>query len=162
LDLVKNSSDFRPESFRTTNPDHITICGHVNTDHNWAERKRLVLGKVYYNLSELIAEAKDKKQVTSLAVFKPNKVIDFSCEATDRDWSRDKKEIFNQMNIFEKAGDELKIVKKLPYKFSYVFQDILGIRSKMMIEDWETGQLYWRMLEKYSGDEKKACQRRKK
>jgi len=23
------------------------------------------------------------------------------------------------------------------------FQDILGIRSKMMIEDWETGQLYW-------------------
>ena len=157
LDLVKNSSDFRPESFRTTNPDHITICGHVNTDHNWAERKRLVLGKVYYNLSELIAEAKDKKQVTSLAVFKPNKVIDFSCEATDRDWSRDKKEIFNLMNIFEKAGDELKIVKKLPYKFSYVFQDILGIRSKMMIEDWETCQLYWRMLEKYSGDEKKAC-----
>ena len=26
----------------------------------------------------------------------------------------------------------------------------------MMIEDWETGALFWRQLAKYEGDEKKA------
>jgi hypothetical protein len=158
LDLEKNTSDFRPESYRTTNPDHIKICGHVDTDHNWAERKKLVLGKVYHDLSELIKEARDKKQMTSLAVFKPSKIIDFTYESTERDWPKNKKEIFNQLNIFEKAGEELKIIKKLPYKFSYVFQDIQGTKSKLMIEDWETGQLYWRMRDKYPGDEKKACE----
>lgn len=157
VDIEKNTSDFRPESYRVTHPDDIRICGHVGTNHNWAERKKLVLGKVYHNLLELIAEAKDRKRMTSLAVFKPKKIIDFTFEPVERDWSRDKKDIFNQMNIFEKAGDELKVVKKLPYKFSYIFLDIHGIKSKMMIEDWETGQLYWRLFEKYSGDENKAC-----
>jgi len=28
----------------------------------------------------------------------------------------------------------------------------------MMIEDWETCQLYWNQLRKYDGDEEKACQ----
>lgn len=157
LDIEKNTSDFRPESYRALNPDYIRICGHLGTDNSWAARKKLVLGKVYNNLSELVAEAKDNKQKTSLAVFKPKKIIDFTCEATEREWSQDKIALFTQMNIFEKAGDELKIVKKLPDKFSYIFEDIQGTKSKMMIEDWETGQLYWRLLEKYSGDEKKAC-----
>jgi len=26
-----------------------------------------------------------------------------------------------------------------------------------MVEDWETGQLYWNSLRRYDGDEAKAC-----
>ena len=72
LDLVKNDSDFRLESYRPYSHDsEISIVGHINTERNWEERKKICLGKIYYNLSELIAEAKDKKFGTSLAVFKP-------------------------------------------------------------------------------------------
>lgn len=74
LDLVKNDSDFRPESFRPYSHDsEIKIVGHLETDHNWAERKKFALGKIYYNLTELIAEAQNKDICTSLAVFKPTK-----------------------------------------------------------------------------------------
>ena len=27
-----------------------------------------------------------------------------------------------------------------------------------MIEDWETGQLYWNCLQRHQGDEQKACE----
>jgi len=44
----------------------------------------------------------------------------------------------------------------VPYKFRYVLEDNQGRESKMMIEDWEIGQLYWNCLAKYEGDELKA------
>lgn len=53
-------------------------------------------------------------------------------------------------------------MKKLPYKFSYIFEDRTGKSRKMMIEDWETGQLYWNCLQRHQHDEKKACQDVKK
>src|SRR3990167_4791353 len=67
VDLVKNDSDFRPESYRPQSHDSaIKIVGHIDTTGNWAERKKTALGKIYYNLTELIAEAKDKNICTSL------------------------------------------------------------------------------------------------
>lgn len=50
-------------------------------------------------------------------------------------------------------------VKTYPYKFSYRFQDDLGRESKMMIEDWEIGALYWNCLKSANGDEKLAYQK---
>ena len=61
LDLVKNESDFRPESFRPKTLDtEIKIVGHLDTKNNWAERKKYCLNNVYTNLSCLIAELKTK------------------------------------------------------------------------------------------------------
>jgi len=54
LDLVKNDSDFRPESYRPYSHDNeINIVGHIDTASNWEERKKICLGKIYYNLSEV-------------------------------------------------------------------------------------------------------------
>lgn len=62
-----------------------------------------------------------------------------------------------QLNLFEKNEEgAFEVVRKLPYKFSYVFSDNKGRKSQMMIEDWEIGQLFWNCLEKYNGNEKKA------
>jgi hypothetical protein len=47
-------------------------------------------------------------------------------------------------------------VQKLPYKFKFIFKDNQGTESRMMIEDWETGQLYWNCLARHEGDEQKA------
>ena len=156
LDLVKNKSDFRPESFRPATLDtEINVVGHIDTARNWEERKKLCLGKIYYNLSELIAEAKDKNIGTSLAVFKPNEILDFYAEPVDRDWSAKQKAILAQQNLFE---NKFEVVKKLPYKFKFRFKDNQEQVSNMMIEDWEAGQLFWRQLAKYEGNEQKAIE----
>jgi len=159
LELVKNTSDFRPESYRPHSHDsEIKIIGHIDTKNNWAERRSIALGKVYYNLTELIAEAKNKNIRTSLAVFKPSSIKEFKIESVDRDWDKDKLAKLHQMNLFQTASDDkFEVVRKLPYKFSYVFKDNQDTESKMMIEDWEIGQLYWNCLAKHEGNESKAC-----
>ncbi len=48
LDLVKNESDFRPESFRPLSLEsEINIIGHIDTKSEWDERKKFCLGKIY-------------------------------------------------------------------------------------------------------------------
>jgi hypothetical protein len=158
---VKNNSDFRPESFRPYSHDsEIKIVGHLETDHSWAERKKFVLGKIYYNLTELIAEAQNKDICTSLAVFKPNKILDFTIEEVEREWDKNKIAKLEaerlQFNLFQQPENPLEVVKKLPYKFSYVFEDNQSKKSKLMIEDWEIGQLYWNCLARHEGNELKA------
>ena len=160
MDLVKNDSDFRPESYRPFSHDtEIKILGDIPADGDiWRERRKIVLNKIYYSLAELIAEAKDRNIGTSLAVFKPTKIIDFIWEEVEREWDEKKLAILRQYNIFDSASqDKSEVVKKLPYKFSFVFEDNQGKQSTLMIEDWETGALYWKMLKK-SGNEKQACE----
>lgn len=155
IDLVKNVSDFRPESYRPITLDCEPVrVGKASNDNSWQERKAVVLKKVYTDLDLLIVDAKDKEKRTSLAVFKPTKITDFTWEATDREWDKEKIATMNQLSIFEQRGNDFKVVRKLPYKFSYSFEDINGRKSKMMIEDWEVGALFW----KYT-DEKEACEK---
>jgi hypothetical protein len=162
LDVVKNTSDFRPESYRPVSHDApINIIGNIPPDRNaWDERRKIVLRKVYKNLTTLISEAKDKKISTSLAVFKPTKIIDFIWEEEkEKEWSPEKLAQFNQLNLFESTKENLfKVVRKLPYKFSYKFEDDAGKSSTLMIEDWETGQLFWKQFKKYEGNAYKACE----
>lgn len=160
IDLVKNSNDYRPESYRPQKIEsEITVVGHIDTANNWEERKKCCLGKIYYNLTELIAEAKNKDILTSLAVFKPTEILDFTAELVDREWDKDKLEKLNQLNLFETEKEgEFEVVKKLPYKFKFHFKDNQGTESKTMIEDWEIGQLFWNCLARHKGDEQKAIE----
>ena len=161
LDLVKNKSDFRPESYRPYSIESkIDRLGKVDTSDNWRERKEIVLQNVYTDLAELIAEAKNKKICTSLAVFQPTEIKNFIVQEVEREW--DKKKIAKlkagreQTNLFEHPEDPFDVVNKLPYKFIYHLVDEKGKESRMMIEDWEIGALYWRQLAKYEGNEAKA------
>ena len=76
--LTRNSSDPRPETYRPNDPRELVPAGHIGTAYEWRERRRILLttAKVYHRLDELIAEA--KANLTSLAVFKPAKVLDFT------------------------------------------------------------------------------------
>ncbi|MBD3638334.1 MAG: hypothetical protein HUJ25_13360 [Crocinitomicaceae bacterium] len=163
LDLVKNTKDFRKESYRPKDIDvdePIKKLGKITSAGNWAQRKAVVLDKarLYTNLDELIAEAKSDERI-SLAVFKPSVILDFTYkEEAEREWPQNKLALFNQQNLFEEASSrKTKIVKKLPYKFKYLFEDDSGKQSHLMIEDWEVGALYWKEWRKY-GDEKEACE----
>ena len=163
LDLVKNTSDFRPESYRPVSHDtEINIVENISADGgSWDSRRKIALQKVYTNLTLLIAEAKNKEICTSLAVFKPKEIKAVVVEPCEREWSKEKLETLKQLSIFDSVvTDKPQVVKKLPYKFSYVFIDEDNREAKLMIEDWEIGQLYWNCLKKYDGydREAKACQ----
>lgn len=164
IDLVKNNADFRPESHRPFSIETaFDVVGHIETTNHWKDRKDIVLKKVYSNLTNLIAEAKDKAIRTSLATFKPTELLEFVVEPVEREWDPEKlaalKAKSQQMQLFQLSENPFDVVNKLPYKFSYRFKDDAGTVSKLMIEDWEIGALYWKMLEKYDGHDKetRAC-----
>ena len=169
LDLERNLGDFRPESYRPKNLflNDLKSCGIIEPDRGtWTERRKYVLRNVYTNLDQLIAEAKDRKICTSLAIFKPTNIIDFVYQETDREWKKEKLDYLRnkklQLNLFENNDEnditEFEVVDKLPYKFSFKFEDDQGKSSTLMIEDWETGMLFWNSLARHEGNEVKACE----
>lgn len=168
MDLVKNTSDFRKESYRPVSYDtEIKILDHLDTKSNWLLRKEIVFkNKVYKDITELISEAKNREIMTSLAVFKPTEIIDFTIEPVEREWDKNKLEKLKQdrsTNLFAQENEDLfEVVRKLPFKFSYVLKDCNGKQSKMMIEDWEIGQLFWNCLARSEGNELKAVEDVKK
>jgi hypothetical protein len=173
LDLIRNPSDFRPETYRPKDlflSDMVSM-GKIEADGNiWAERRKYVLNKVYTNLEQLIREAKNKNICTSLAVFKPARIIDFVFEETTRKWNKEKLDYLKtkklQFGLFDNENEddisEFEVVDKVPYKFSFKFEDDAGKISTLMIEDWETGMLFWNSLIRHNGNEQKACEDVKK
>lgn len=108
IDLVKNTSDFRKESYRPVSHEtEIKIVGEIKPDgDDWKERRKVVLNQVYTSLSKLITEAKNKEIGTSLAVFKPSEIIGLEIKEVDREWSKEKLDRLNQLNLFEFADKE--------------------------------------------------------
>lgn len=164
IDVTRNNKDLRKESYRPATIDTpIQRVDHLGTEQNWRLRKQIVLKKRFYiNMDELITEARSDGK-TSLAVFKPTQVKDFVWkEEEEREWDKTKlveiqhlreTDIFRQL---EKEDKIFEVVKKLPYKFYYKFTDCTGKESKLMIEDWEIGTLFWNCLKKHEGNETKA------
>lgn len=160
LDLEKraNSNDFRPESHSPTYYDFrdIILHGKVGTENNWAERKRLCTSNVYTNMKMLLSHSRDP-QNTSLATFKPTEILDFYIkEEENREWKDEWKELRKQGDLFEQDRDPEIVIPKLPYKFYYRFRDDEGTESRLMIEDWEIGALYWNCLRSTEGNEPEA------
>ncbi|HBQ85088.1 MAG TPA: hypothetical protein DD811_01195 [Syntrophomonas sp.] len=162
VNVERNTSDFRPESYQ---PDISTMVVEPKPDKlDWDERRRIVFRNkpIYTNLQALIDEAKSTAK-TSLAVFKPTKILDFVIESDNRSWNPKKLATLQsqsqQLNLFqtpEEIEAEFRVVQKVPYKFSYRFEDDSGKQSKMMIEDWEIGMLYFNCLWRVHGDESVA------
>ncbi len=165
LDLEKNTSDARPESHKIKNLESLRIIEELGTKQNWLKRKEIVKKKIVYdNLDVLINKVKDDNEL-SLATFKPAKIIDFVVKKSEREWNSNKLAVLKakaqQLSLFqteEEVKKEFDHVKKLPYKFSYKFEDINGRESTLMIEDWEIGALYWNCLKNCNGNEKAAIQ----
>lgn len=169
VDVTRNLNDFRPETYR---PNLETLAVEPKTSNkrvDWDERKRIIFKnqKIYTNLQELISKA--RADDTSLAIFKPTKVLDLLVEETDRDWDPDKltilRNLSQQMSLFqtpEELEAEFKVVQKVPYKFSYHFEDDSGKHSTLMIEDWEIGMLYFNSLAAADGNEKVAIEKVRK
>jgi len=160
--LLRNQRDPRPETHRPKDQSELRPVGHIDTVDNWRERRRILLkaARVYDKLDDLIAGA--KANIVSLAVFKPTRIIDFIWEQETRDWDAEKvrqmRELHSQLELFEDNAwrKTFEVIPKLPYSFSYKFQDAAGRTSELQVLDWETGALYWNCLRAAEGDEPKA------
>lgn len=152
--VMRNTKDPRPESYKVDLEDFrltetILPAGDYRERRNWILKK----GRVFTNRAKLVEE--NRSNGTSLATFKPTRVLDLKFESASPSWSLEKlgaiAELAKQGTLFTdwKLTDPDNLIKKLPWKFSYHFEDDEGAESTLMIEDWEIGQLYWRMLEKY-------------
>jgi len=160
--LVRRTADPRPESFSPADQNELTPVGHIDTSDKWRERRRLLLqtAQVYDRLDRLIEGA--KSNTLSLAVFKPTKVTDFIWENEDRNWNQEKlyqmRALHSQLALFEDNSwrQTFQLIPKLPYSFSYRFEDSTGKRSELQVLDWEAGALYWNCLKSTEGDEDAA------
>ena len=160
LDLVRRTDDFRPESHSPKNYDFrdLELKGHLNTKGNWLQRKEHCLSNVYTNLTSLIEDSKAPSN-KSLATFKPSSIIKFEIEKDDREWKNEWKELQKQGDLFSQDKSPEILIRKLPFKFYYRFKDDSGKSSRLMIEDWEIGQLYWNCLKSTEGDENAAIEK---
>lgn len=158
-DFRKSTSDPRPETCHPMDMRQLVPVGHMHTDDQWRERRRLLIdsGTVHTRLEVLIAGAKANK--LSLAMFRPAAIREFTVEAEDeREWNKDRMEemrnLAQQGSLFaEEWRETFKVIPKLPYKFSYQFEDADGRNSKLRILDWEIGALFWNCLRRDRDEE---------
>jgi len=164
LDLVRNTRDFRPESYRPKyGIDRIHVGEKIDTKNAWSKRKEYVLKEVFTSMEELIYLAKSSEK-KSLGTLKPNEITGFVIEPDEREWKPEWRDQLRQYNLFDLdesgQGKERSVIPKLPYKYSYkILSEGDKKPRKMMIEDWELGALYWNCLRQANGDEEEANRR---
>lgn len=159
LELERRRKDFRPESYSPKYKDlsDLKVLDHLDTAGDWELRKQVCLKKVYTSMEQLLADSKPPASV-SLAAYQPKRIIDLVIEASDEDWDPMYRELRKQTDLFA-PDDQVEpkdLIKKIPWKFSYRFEDETGKVRKLMIEDWEIGALYWNCLARSNGNEDEA------
>ncbi|MCA9872277.1 MAG: hypothetical protein KC441_01425 [Anaerolineales bacterium] len=125
LNLIRNSKDFRQESYRPRSgiEEEIRTVGKIPTGRtrDWAERKRFALREVFTSMNDLVKLAKAQGVWKSLATIKPKEIVKFEIKADTRDWKPTIQDSLRQMSLFaqSKGGRELEVVRKLPYRYYY-------------------------------------------
>lgn len=161
LDAMKSTKDHRPETHHPTDAKEIRAVEHLSTKEHWKERRK-VLGKIelHREMQPLLDGAKANR--LSLALFKPTKILNFIWEPCERDWDEAKvaamRGMSSQGELFEDEQwrQTFNLMPKLPYNFSYRFEDAEGNKRELQVLDWETGQLFHNCLRAASGDEAAA------
>ena len=161
VEIERNTEDFRPETYR---PNLNSICVDPRPDKvDWKKRNDVIFKRtsVYRDLEKLLQDKSEKS--ISLAIFKPKRILDLVVKKTSREWDLQKLETLRekaaQLDLFmtpEEVQAEFSVVPKVPYEFSYKFEDEKGKISTLMISDWEIGMLYFNCLKWTNNDEPEA------
>lgn len=155
IELAQRGSgnDNRKES-RKPKLGSIRILGEpLSTKNNWQARREVIDQLPVHTVNEL--KALYEEDQTSLGVVRPARVLDLKIEEAEREWKPEWQNVLQQLRLF---GPQPKPLKKLPFKFSYVFECEDSTRPhSAMIEDWELGVLYLKEVDRL-GDERKAAE----
>lgn len=149
--------DVRKESYRP-DCDSIQILGEpiMSNPGNWAERARYALAKKARSMEEL----NDRRKVdrTSLGVFKPKKVHDLVVSSDDPEWKAGFKAALEQARLWDDRTVSKEPPRKVPFRFHYQFEcdDARCKGHRMMIEDWEVGALFWKLVDQGASHQEAA------
>jgi len=167
LDVRKSTSDPRPETYHPTDAKAIERVDHIDTKDEWRVRRSVLSAAIVYDrLQPLLDGAKSNS--FSLAMFKPTRILDFIWEECERDWDTAKVEAMrnaaSQGELFneEEWRRTFQLMPKLPYNFSYRFEDAAGRQSELQVLDWEAGQLFHNCVRDARGDESVALEKVKR
>lgn len=148
-----SGNDNRRES-RQPDLDSIKVMSEpLSTENGW-EARRLIIDKLPHETLLRFREMYDTDK-TSLGIVRPFEVLDLTIEPAEREWKPEWESALRQFNLFQGPPKEL---KKLPFKFSYVFrcEDTGDRPHTAMIEDWELGVLFFREVERLGSEEAAA------
>ncbi|MGB3615316.1 MAG: hypothetical protein WBA10_16095 [Elainellaceae cyanobacterium] len=153
IDLLPQGSgnDRRKES-RKPNLDSLQVLAQpLSTKDSWRERRDIIDRMPIYTVKQL-RELHNSDQ-TSLGVVRPTRVLDLKIEPVESQWKPEWQRLFDQLTLF---GSVQKPLRKIPYKFSYVFEcEDSHKPHNAMIEDWELGVLWLNEVARL-GDEEQA------
>jgi hypothetical protein len=154
--------DVRKESFRP-DCDSLRPLGKpiLTRKGDWSERAKYALAKKSLSMEDLY----DKREAdrTSLGIFRPRKVHDLVVTPVAPDeleWKPAFKAALNQARLWETRMVTRQPPRKVPFKFQYKFEcDDTRCKKnhQMMIEDWEVGALYWRLVDQGTSPQE-ACE----
>jgi len=150
VEVEKHDKDPRKESYRPVLETLRPIGEPLDTKNKWSKRKKYVLAQGARSMEEL--HTLQQRENVSLGIVHPREIHDLAVEETERDWKSEWKALFLQQRLF---GPQQKPLEKIPYRFSYHFacdDTRCEGKHKMMIEDWELGQLFLTMREKYDSE----------
>ena len=151
--------DVRKESYRP-DCDTIRILGEpipTGPGGDWSARAKYALAKKSRSMEDLYDQQRADR--TSLGIFKPKKVHDLIITPDDADWKPKFKEALRQARLWDDRGVTKEPPRKVPFKFHYCFEcddPRCKGKHKMMIEDWEVGALFWRLVDKGASHDKAA------
>ena len=151
-------NDNRKES-RKPALDTIRICSEVlSTKNKWEQRRAIIDRMPHYTINQLIEHYSTEKM--SLGIVKPKRILDLKVTPANPQWKSEWNDLFKQLRLF---GPPQKPLRKLPYKFQYVFECEDSKKPHcIMIEDWELGVLFLKESDRLGSDELAAKSVREK
>ena len=152
--------DVRKESYRPF-CDSIRAIGKPipSTGDNWAKRPHYVLRKASRSIEDLLHHQQADR--TSLGIFKPKHVHDLVVSPDNPNWPPRFLHELQQQRLFEYRRKTLVPPRKVPFRFHYRFEcDDPRCKGnhQMMIEDWEVGARFWRMVDQYGMSHQESAQ----
>lgn len=151
--------DARKESYRPREQSIRTIGEPRPTGRggDWSDRAKYVLAQKSQSMEDLYA--RQKSDGVSLGVFRPKVVRDIVVTPDDPEWKQGFINALRQARLWDDRKASREPPRKVPFKFQYRFEcddDRCSGRHKMMIEDWEVGALFWRLVDQGKTHEEAA------
>jgi len=141
-------NDKRKES-RQPRLDSIRVEGApLSTDDGWRERRAIIDNVPQHTMTQL--QELYNKDRTSLGIVRPTRVLDRDIIEASAEWKPEWQVLFDQLLLF---GEPQKPLRKLPYKFQYVFEcDDSPRPHRASIIDWELGTLFLKQAERLGSE----------
>ena len=151
--------DSRKESYRPY-CDTLKVLGEpipTGPGGDWSERAKFALAGKSDSMEHLYE--KKNNDGTSLGVFRPKNVKDLIVSPDTSDWKPSFRAALLQAQLWETRRITCEPPRKVPFRFQYVFECDDGRckgKHQMMIEDWELGALFWKLVDKGDSHERAA------